>query len=127
MGTYTYGPVTEFSKILAAVQSGGTAPSTQYNLQNAFNIGERIWAGYAMNTISLGKLRLQTGVRIESTQDSLLANKIDATTDPITVTPLRQNNSYTNVFPSGAGAVPVRFGYRVARLVWDGHCASQLR
>jgi TonB-dependent receptor len=100
MGTYTYGPVTEFSKILAAVQSGGTAPSTQYNLQNAFNIGERIWAGYAMNTISLGKLRLQTGVRIESTQDSLLANKIDATTDPITVTPLRQNNSYTNVFPS---------------------------
>jgi TonB-dependent receptor len=100
MGNYTYGPVTEFSKILAAVQSGGTTPSTQYNLQNAFNIGERIWAGYAMNTIGLGKLRLQAGVRIESTQDSLLANKIDATTDPITVTPLHQNNSYTNVFPS---------------------------
>ena len=99
-GTYTYGPVTSFSKILAAVQSGGTSPDLQNNLQNAFNIGERIWAGYAMNTISFGKLRLQAGVRIESTQDSLLANKLDTTTDPITVTPLHQNNSYINVFPS---------------------------
>jgi Outer membrane receptor proteins, mostly Fe transport len=53
-----------------------------------------------MNTISLGKLRLQTGVRIESTQDTLLANKLDLTTDPIGVAPLRQNNSYINVFPS---------------------------
>jgi TonB-dependent receptor len=97
---YTYGPVTDFKKILAAIQSLGTSPSTQYNLQNAFDIGERIWAGYAMNTISFGKLRLQAGVRIESTQDSLLANNINTTTDPITVTPLRRSNSYINVFPS---------------------------
>src|SRR5207245_4196299 len=82
------------------VQALGTNPSTQYNLQNAFNIGERIWAGYAMNTISFGNLRLQAGVRVESTHDSLLANNVDATTDPITVTPLHRNNTYTNVFPS---------------------------
>src|SRR6202171_3609257 len=100
LGDYTYGPVTDFKKILAAVQAAGTSPSTQYNLQNAFNIGERIWAGYAMNTISFGKLRLQAGVRIESTHDSLLANDINTTTDPITVTPLHRNNTYTNVFPS---------------------------
>jgi TonB-dependent receptor len=100
LGNYIYGPVTDFKKILAAVQGGGTSPSTQYNLQNAFDIGERIWAGYAMNTIGFGKLRLQAGVRIEATQDSLLANNIDTTTDPITVTPRRTNNSYINVFPS---------------------------
>ena len=100
LGDYTYGPVTSFSKVLAAVQSGGTSASTQYNLQNAFNIGERIWAGYAMNTINLGNLRLQTGLRIESTQDNLRANKIDATTDPITITPLLKANTYTNLFPS---------------------------
>ena len=100
LGNYTYGPVTDFKKVLAAVQAAGTSPSTQYNLQNAFNIGERIWAGYAMNTISFGNLRLQAGVRIESTHDSLLANNIDTTTDPITVTPLHRNNSYTNIFPS---------------------------
>ena len=100
LGDYTYGPVTSFSKILAAVQAAGTSPDVQNNLQNNFDIGERIWAGYAMNTISFGALRLQAGVRIESTQDSLLANNIDTTTDPITVTPLRRNNSYINVFPS---------------------------
>ncbi len=100
MGAYTYGPVPRFSEVLAAVQSGGTSPDLQNNLQNAFNIGERIWAGYAMNTISLGKLRLQAGIRIESTQDTLLANKLDTTTDPISATPLHQNSSYTNVFPS---------------------------
>jgi TonB-dependent receptor len=100
MGVYTYGPVPRFSGVLAAVQSGGTSPDLQNNLQNAFNIGERIWAGYAMNTISLGKLRLQAGIRIESTQDTLLANKLDTTTDPISATPSHQNNSYTNVFPS---------------------------
>jgi TonB-dependent receptor len=99
-GNYIYGPVTDFKKVLAAVQAAGTSPSTQYNLQNAFDIGERIWAGYAMNTISFGRLRLQAGVRIESTQDSLLANNINATTNPITVTPLHQNGSYINVFPS---------------------------
>jgi TonB-dependent receptor len=100
MGVYTYGPVPRFSEVLAAVQSGGTSPDLQNNLQNAFNIGERIWAGYAMNTISFGKLRLQAGIRIESTQDTLLANKLDTTTDPISATPIHQNNSYTNVFPS---------------------------
>lgn len=100
MGVYTYGPVPKFSEVLAAVQGGGTSPDAQNNLQNAFNIGERIWAGYAMNTINLGNLRLQAGIRIESTQDTLLANKLDTTTDPITVTPLHQNNSYTNFFPS---------------------------
>jgi TonB-dependent receptor len=100
MGVYTYGPVPRFSEVLAAVQSGGTSPDLQNNLQNAFNIGERIWAGYAMNTISLGKLRLQAGIRIESTQDTLLANKLDTTTDPISAAPIHQNNSYTNVFPS---------------------------
>jgi TonB-dependent receptor len=99
-GNYTWGPVTDFRKVLAAVQSAGTSPSTQYNLQNAFNIGERIWAGYAMNTITFGKVRLQAGVRIEATQDTLRANKLDTTTDPITVTPLNTTNSYINVFPS---------------------------
>jgi TonB-dependent receptor len=99
-GNYIYGPVTDFKKVLAAVQAAGTNPDVQNNLQNSFDIGERIWAGYAMNTISFGKLRLQAGVRIESTHDSLLANSLDLTTDPITVTPLTQKNTYTNVFPS---------------------------
>jgi TonB-dependent receptor len=99
---FTYGPVTDYNKILAAVQGGGTTPNTPYNLRNSYNIGERIWAGYAMNTISFGRLRLQAGVRVESTADSLRA--VTVTQDPATgnfiVTPVSTNKSYINPFPS---------------------------
>ena len=73
-----------------------------------------------MNTISLGKLRLQTGVRIESTQDTLLANKLDLTTDPISVTPLRQNNSLHQCVPQRAGSVSVGYRYHPARIYGMG-------
>jgi TonB-dependent receptor len=102
-GNYNFGPVTDFSKILSALQPGGTTPDVINNLQNDFDITERIWAGYAMNTISFGALRVQAGVRVEATQDSLRANNI--TLDPSSgdfqsSTPVSSNNSYTNVFPS---------------------------
>ena len=103
-GQYAFGPVTDFQKILAAVQPGGSTPNQAYNLQNAFDITERIWAGYAMNTISFGNLRLQAGVRIEATQDSLLANKLNF--DPASggfippAVPQTAKNSYVDVFPS---------------------------
>jgi TonB-dependent receptor len=102
-GQITYGPVTDFKKILAAVQGGGTSPNIPYNLRNSFDIGERIWAGYAMNTISFGRLRLQAGLRIESTQDALRA--VNVVVDPnnpgqFIVTPVVTNKSYVNPFPS---------------------------
>jgi TonB-dependent receptor len=101
-GHYTFGPVTDFKKITSALEPGGTSPNLPYNLQNAFDISERIWAGYVMNTISFGRLRLQTGIRFESTGDSLRANNVtlDSNGDVATVTPLTTNNNYVNVFPS---------------------------
>jgi TonB-dependent receptor len=102
-GNFTYGPVTQYTKILSAIQGGGTTPNVIHNLQNDFDITERIWAGYAMNTISFGRLRLQAGVRVESTADALRANQLNF--DPtsgnfIGAAPLTSNNSYLNVFPS---------------------------
>jgi TonB-dependent receptor len=99
---YTFGPVIQFSKVLAALQPGGTTPNLPYNLQNAFDITERIWAGYAMNTISFGNLRVQAGVRVESTSDALRANNVtlDSNGDVSGVSPLVTNNSYIDVFPS---------------------------
>jgi TonB-dependent receptor len=99
---YTYGPVVQFNKILSVLQPGGTSPNTVYNLQNDFDISERIWAGYAMNTISLGPMRIQAGVRIESTGDNLRANNVtlDGNGDFSSVSPLIKNNSYIDVFPS---------------------------
>jgi len=93
------------------VGSGGTTPNTIYNLTNAFDIGERIWAGYAMNTISFGNLRLQAGLRIEATQDSLLANKLNLDSSGNFVPPAipqTTHNSYVDAFPSVQ--VQYRFG-----------------
>ncbi|MCU1295845.1 MAG: TonB-dependent receptor [Acidobacteriaceae bacterium] len=104
-GSLNYGPVTEFSKIQSAINAGqisGPTPSVAYNLQNAFDISERIWAGYVMNTISLGRFRLQAGLRIESTQDSLRANlvNLDGSGNFLSAVPQNTNNSYINAFPS---------------------------
>ncbi len=101
-GNYTYGPTTQFSKMVDALLPGGISPNVVYNLQNDFDISERIWAGYAMNTVSLGKLRLQTGIRIESTKDNLRANNVtlDSGGNFSGVTSLIKNNSYTDIFPS---------------------------
>jgi TonB-dependent receptor len=101
-GNFTYGPVTDYKKILATLQGGGTTPNLPYNLRNSFNIGERIWAGYAMDTISFGRLRLQAGVRVESTQDALRAVTVtpDPSTGQFVVTPVSTNKSYIDLFPS---------------------------
>jgi TonB-dependent receptor len=106
LGNYTFGAVTDYNKILAyfnanrAAFSGG--PNLAANSYNDFDINERIYAGYAMNTISFGRVRLQTGIRIESTRDSLLGNLVtlDGNGDYQSSAPFPANNSYTNVFPS---------------------------
>ena len=99
---YTYGAVVQFSKILSVLQPGGTSPNIVYNLQNDFDISERIWAGYAMNTVNLGQMRIQAGIRVESTGDNLKANNVtlDGNGDFSSVSPLIKNNDYIDVFPS---------------------------
>src|SRR5258708_40379472 len=101
-GNFTYGPVTQYTKILSDIQGGGTTPNVIHNLQNDFDITERIWAGYAMNTISFGRLRLQAGVRVESTADALRANQLNF--DPtngnfIGAAPLTSNNISNDAGP----------------------------
>lgn len=116
---YQYGPVTQFTKVLAFYNSnpsafpgafttaGGQTTSQDLigNFSNDFDISERIWAGYALNTISLGNFRVQAGVRIESTDDVLRANNItlDSSGNFASATPLRGGNNYINVFPSVQG------------------------
>ena len=103
-GNYQYGPVTQFSKVLAAIQSGqisSPTPMLSTISQNAFTINERIWAGYVMNTITFGNLRLQAGVRIESTDNAVHANTLLLSSGNLSqVLPGVQKNSYINAFPS---------------------------
>jgi TonB-dependent receptor len=94
----TYGPTTSFNKIRAAIAPGGISPDLGNNIPNDWDISERIWAGYAMNTINLGNFRLQTGIRVESTSDDLLGNTFDTVTNQFG--PVSKAHSYTDVFPS---------------------------
>lgn len=105
-GNFNYGPVTNYNSILAYYNANPGAftggPNLAANLSNDFDISERIYAGYAMNTVTLGKFRWQAGLRIESTQDSLLGNivNLDTSGNFASSSPFPANNSYTNLFPS---------------------------
>jgi len=101
-GQFAFGPTTQFTKLANALLPGGTSSELGFNLPNDFDISERIWAGYAMDTLDLGHFRLQGGVRIESTADDLHANSVtyDQFGDFQSASPLVTTHSYINVFPS---------------------------
>jgi TonB-dependent receptor len=114
-----YGPVNDYNKVLAFFNNnpgaftGGTVPGRSF--PNDFNVSERIYAGYVMNTISFSKLRIQTGVRIEGTQDQFLGTEFRSSDGSIT--PVPGSNDYTNVMPSVqlqyrlSDATVARFGF----------------
>lgn len=97
-----YGPVNDYNKVLAFFNNnpgaftGGIVPGRSF--PNDFNVSERIYAGYVMNTIGFGKLRIQTGVRVEGTQDQFLGTAFRSSDNSIT--PVPGSNDYTNVLPS---------------------------
>jgi TonB-dependent receptor len=101
-GQYQFGPTTSFAKLLSTVSALPLQSNLGFNLPNDFDISERIWAGYAMDTIDLGRFRLQAGFRIESTADDLHGNDVtyDSNGDFQSASPLVTTHSYINVFPS---------------------------
>ena len=101
-GNFVFGPTTSFTKLAATLSPGGLTPEDTYNLPNDYDLTERIWAGYAMDTIDFGRVRLQGGIRVESTADALRGNNVtlDSSGNLASVTPLVANHSYIDVFPS---------------------------
>jgi TonB-dependent receptor len=93
-----FGPVSDFNKVqswvLSPTSSGGlgglggpfvdvykTALDTSPNL---FHYVEQIPAGYAMNTIELGRFHLQTGLRFEDTRMSNYGSYLNIDPNPTT-------------------------------------------
>src|SRR5579859_4727653 len=120
-----FGPTTDFSKILAYfhanfVPNDPNSPiqldrtkTLRTNAGGDFDETERVYAGYVMNTINLGNVRLQTGVRIEGTSESFLANSLflpaDLNSNPKSqaiITPVPGSHDYIDVLPS------IQFQYR---------------
>jgi|HubBroStandDraft_2_1064218.scaffolds.fasta_scaffold00138_8 TonB-dependent receptor len=110
IGSLGYGPTSDYGKIQQAL--AGTLNQFQYqqlaSVQKSegafFNADERIYAGYLMNTISLGKFRVQTGVRFEGTDTNFTTHHVDATQidsqgNPL-VTPFSQSSGYFEALPS---------------------------
>jgi len=112
---YTLGPTVDYSKVrsffnanvnnpgVLVLDAAGTALNTY---SNNYDLIERVTAGYAMNTLQFGRVRVQTGLRFEGTNENLLGNRVgvDNAGNP-TFTPLRRNSSYLDPLPS----VQVRF------------------
>jgi TonB-dependent receptor len=103
-----YGPMTNYNKIqsllASQLQTGFTPqPSRDRIVSDAasWDTSERVYGGYLMNSIQLGKIRLQGGLRIEGTSEGFRANKVTLNngtydhTDPVTGT-----SGYVNLLPS---------------------------
>jgi len=121
-----FGPVSDFNKVavytLANLSGYVDAYKTALdNTPNLFHTVEQIPAGYVMNTIDLGKLHLQTGLRFEDTRMdtfgynlTLFGPKTPTQLCPTGITPencwtvagVANNPSYLDVLPS----VQARYG-----------------
>lgn len=113
-GAYRYGPVTDFSKItgdLNNLVSQNVMPldaeQTQFTSDSGnFDLTERVSAAYAMNTIEMGRFRLQTGLRVEATQLNILGFVVTQTQNPTTnllsavTTPTPAQSWYWDPLPS---------------------------
>jgi TonB-dependent receptor len=107
-GAYQVGPLTNYNKIATFLASNPSAialnvdSTHQRDDPNAYNTTERIYAGYAMNTLDLGSSHLQTGVRVESTQSSYTGNHVtlDQAGHYASTVPVTGTSTYTDVLPS---------------------------
>jgi TonB-dependent receptor len=106
-GGMNYGPASSYKKIQQTFASNfaqfqfDSATSLRRSESAFFDADERIYAGYIQNAISIGKFRLQTGVRFDGTNASFTTNQLDVSNPraPV-ITPINQNASYFNVLPS---------------------------
>ncbi|MEQ1472221.1 MAG: TonB-dependent receptor, partial [Candidatus Acidiferrum sp.] len=107
-GNYSLPPFSDYNKILALLAANPTALTLDANATHArsdpnyYHTTERVYAGYAMNTLNFGRARIQTGVRFETTQSNFLGYHVtfDTNGDYVSTDPVRGNNTYTNVLPS---------------------------
>ena len=107
--SYTLGPLSTYDKLINIFKSNlgsFSFNSSKTHLRSDpsdYQGDERITAGYLMNSISFGKLRLQTGVRFEATNESYIANQVNRDPDTgkwLSTTPIPGGGDYLNVLPS---------------------------
>lgn len=112
-GNYTLPPFSDYNKILGLIAANPSAVTLDVDQThtrsdpNNYHTIERIYAVYGMNTISFGRARIETGIRIETTQSKFTGYKVVFGTIPDqngflyqSTTPVLGDNLYVNVLPS---------------------------
>lgn len=107
-GQYTLPPLSNYDKILAFIAANPNAVTLDVNSTKArsdpnnYHTVERIYAAYAMNTLNFGRARIETGVRIETTQSHFTGYHVtfDTNGNYVATTPVLGDNTYVNVLPS---------------------------
>ena len=107
-GQLNAGPLSDYAKIQQFVQSNlsqfpdDPVSDNISNAPNQYDTSERVLAGYVMNTITLGRVRLQGGLRFEATQGSFLGNQVLFNPDGSfnKIVPAPGEKSYVDVLPS---------------------------
>ncbi|MDP9038471.1 MAG: TonB-dependent receptor [Acidobacteriota bacterium] len=114
-GAYTFGPAASFDRIKAVnfvpIPDAQRTKRTTDQVGQNFNLVEKVSAGYVMDTINFGKVRLVGGLRFENT------NQRDSGTTAANAPNIARNGSYLDVLPS----VSLRYAFRPAsglRLVY---------
>jgi TonB-dependent receptor len=120
-GAYN-GPQADYGKVNSFYRGNVNNPNVLV-VDNNYDLIERVAAGYVMNTLQFGRVRLQTGLRFEGTDESVLGYHVffdsngvpcsPGEVDPLcpagltnSVAPIHKNPSYLDPLPS----VQVRFG-----------------
>jgi TonB-dependent receptor len=100
-GNYQFGQTTDWSKLIGFLNANPSAftldPTTVGVNPGNFDLIEKVSAGFVMDTIDIGKIRIVGGVRIEGTNLDTLGFDIQANT-----LSFKQNGSYVNVLPSAS-------------------------
>ncbi len=104
---YVLGPVVDFDANNAMLAADPTALAFDVNKThsqsdpNNFTVRERVYAAYAMNTLEIGRLRLQGGARLEATRAGYTGKLVtlDGSGTWISTSPTSGTQNYTNVLP----------------------------
>ena len=112
---YQLGAFSDYNKILDRLNSNSSdffadpGVTRGRSDPNNYDTTERVFAEYAMNTINFGRARLQTGVRVETTQTKFTGFRVNfnAANQYVSTTAVPGKNTYTDVLPS------VQFQYAI--------------
>ncbi len=100
-GNYKLGPTTDWSKLIGFLNANladfTLDPTTVGVNPGNFDLIEKVSAGYVMDTLDIGRIRIVGGVRVEGTNLDTLGFDIQANT-----LSFKQNGSYVNVLPSAS-------------------------